>query len=596
MINYLTSTKSITGFLLAVILVLSTMVLWSNKPLVVSAKSTVIDKTYTDRLVVRISESSLKDIQNNKENYDAKRQGLTQETFFVSEGEVIVMGNRDKIEKVLSEDNSLQCVNLLVSDNAVEKFRVISNNEVDSDNFETLLVRSPFVNSGLPELIVRGHSTKQLMEKFHLAGLYVEPDLGYFQPEFELNQNIPQYDSNSVITDPLEPMQLNMRAVRANEETNRSMLTASKTYAMVVDGYIDRFNDPDLSNQFYINKAEENGRPGVDDDNDGVIDNVYTADFSQNPPTGNPTVKSDFHGPAVAGIILAERNGFGAVGLTEYNASGQVGLVPVNVLGSDRFIFTSYVIKALEYAFVLKQRGLNLSVVNMSIGGFANAFSLAVSIAKLNDLGVLVVCGAGNDKSLVDGLKTLADATKRLHNGITVGALDLNTMQKLEFSNFGNNLVYAPGNNTVTTTQGGILANFGNTSGASPHVSGIGCLLELAGVRSPYEKKQQIFKSSTPTVDGLNFVNAKAAVDNDYQITVPDKIFVKTVTKSGNVLKVKVSGSMSGAYLLTSELTEIRGKQKKSGVYTFSLSDSALNSNMFIFMTDNGGMSVINLN
>lgn len=79
----------------------------------------------------------------------------------------------------------------------------------------------------------------------------------------------------------------------------------------VVDAGID-YNHEDLKDNMWINEAELNGTPGVDDDGNGYIDDIYGYNFTSNVPEIVP----DLHGTHVGGTIAAKNNnGIGVSGI-----------------------------------------------------------------------------------------------------------------------------------------------------------------------------------------------------------------------------------------------------------------------------------------
>ena len=84
----------------------------------------------------------------------------------------------------------------------------------------------------------------------------------------------------------------------------------------VVIGIIDtgvRLSHEDLKDNVKYNMAEANGLPGVDDDNDGYIDNITGWDLGNN--DNNPDATGNEHGTCVAGISSATtNNGIGLAG------------------------------------------------------------------------------------------------------------------------------------------------------------------------------------------------------------------------------------------------------------------------------------------
>ncbi|MGL5790045.1 MAG: S8 family serine peptidase [Bacteroidales bacterium] len=79
----------------------------------------------------------------------------------------------------------------------------------------------------------------------------------------------------------------------------------------VVDGGVD-YRHEDLHENMYVNEKELNGTPGVDDDGNGYVDDIYGYNFVM----GSGTLIPHDHGTHVAGIIAAKNdNGIGIAGL-----------------------------------------------------------------------------------------------------------------------------------------------------------------------------------------------------------------------------------------------------------------------------------------
>jgi subtilisin family serine protease len=111
----------------------------------------------------------------------------------------------------------------------------------------------------------------------------------------------------------------------------------------VVDTGID-YKHPDLKDNIWHNPAECNGQPGVDDDNNGYVDDCIGYDFGDN--DNDPMdLSSEPHVTHVAGII-------GAVGNNQEGVSGvnwNVSILPAKVSDSEGNLYDSYIIDALNY-------------------------------------------------------------------------------------------------------------------------------------------------------------------------------------------------------------------------------------------------------
>ncbi|MBQ3173791.1 MAG: S8 family serine peptidase [Alistipes sp.] len=120
----------------------------------------------------------------------------------------------------------------------------------------------------------------------------------------------------------------------------------------IVDGGVD-FSHEDLIDNMLVNEAELNGAEGVDDDNNGYVDDIYGYNFYANSPI---ITVGDGHGTHVAGIVAASsNNGKGIAGVAGGTGAGDgVRILCCQMLSDDDEAYEEsgwdYAAKAVEYA------------------------------------------------------------------------------------------------------------------------------------------------------------------------------------------------------------------------------------------------------
>lgn len=124
----------------------------------------------------------------------------------------------------------------------------------------------------------------------------------------------------------------------------------------IIDQGVD-FNHEDLKDNMLANEAELNGQPGVDDDNNGYVDDVYGYNFIDNPANVKPEDVKPIsygigHGTHVAGTVAAtSNNGIGIAGVAGGTGNGDgVRMITCQILGGENNSDTSAAARAMEYA------------------------------------------------------------------------------------------------------------------------------------------------------------------------------------------------------------------------------------------------------
>ncbi len=253
----------------------------------------------------------------------------------------------------------------------------------------------------------------------------------------------------------------------------------------VIDTGID-FNHPDLVANLWTNEAEAKGMVGVDDDNNGVVDDIH----GYNAITGTGNAQDDQgHGSHCAGTIGAKGNdGKGIVGV-----NWDVKLMAVKFLSAEGSGTLEDAVKAIDYA-----TKMGAKVMSNSWGGGGFSQALFDVIKKTNETGAIFIAAAGNDNNNNDSRPSYP-ATYDVPNMISVAAID-NKGAKASFSSYGKRTVHvgAPGVNVYSST-GGAYASWSGTSMATPHVAGIAALVwSHESALTNVELKNRILATARP--------------------------------------------------------------------------------------------------
>lgn len=232
----------------------------------------------------------------------------------------------------------------------------------------------------------------------------------------------------------------------------------------IIDTGVD-YTHPDLAGNMWVNKAEANGLPGVDDDQNGFVDDIHGYDFANN--DGDPMDRHS-HGTHCAGVIAAAHNNKGIVGLMS-----EVQIVAIKFLGRFGSGDTSDAIKSIDYAI---KAGVHIMSNSWGGGLYKQAVFDAITAAKNH--GIVFVAAAGNNGKNNDH-KAFYPASYDVENIIRVGAIS-SSGKKASFSNYGAKMVdvFAPGVKILSTVRGGRYKKYSGTSMATPYVSAaLGLLL-----------------------------------------------------------------------------------------------------------------------
>jgi subtilisin family serine protease len=200
----------------------------------------------------------------------------------------------------------------------------------------------------------------------------------------------------------------------------------------VVDAGFD-FDQPQLKGKNWINKAEAQGKPGVDDDGNGFVDDSLGWDFVEN---DNRPQDRHGHGTFMSLVMAAGFDDHEGVA----GVCAKARIMPVRVLDASGHGDQATIAKGILYAV---RNGAK--AINFSIGGDQDVPALRQAFQTAHDAGVPIIVAAGNDH--IDLTANPAyPASYTFDNMLVVAAHD-HASELCSFSNYGKGTVHlaAPG-------------------------------------------------------------------------------------------------------------------------------------------------------
>ncbi len=283
----------------------------------------------------------------------------------------------------------------------------------------------------------------------------------------------------------------------------------------VIDTGID-YTHTDLQNNIWVNPGEI-ANNGIDDDNNGYIDDIHGWNFVTN--TNDP-MDDNGHGTHVSGTIGAVGNN--AIGVVGVNWTTQ--LAALKFLSSYGSGSTSNAILAINYA-----ANMNFDVCNNSWGGGSYSQSLCDAIASYNGVAVVAAGNNGTDNDTTP----VYPANYNCSNIITVASTDIDD-NKASSSCYGAATVDlgAPGVSIYSTYRGNTYATLSGTSMATPHVSGAAALLKsLYPSLTTAEIKARILANVDP-VTSLNGITVTGGRLNVYECLIGNTDIIPVMTSN----------------------------------------------------------------
>jgi subtilisin family serine protease len=340
------------------------------------------------------------------------------------------------------------------------------------------------------------------------------PEVEYVEPNYIIKK------ADTVPNDPYYSQQWGLRII-GMEKVWDYCKGDRNTVVAVIDTGID-LNHEDLKDNIWKNTKEicDNG---IDDDNNGYVDDCYGWNFVSN---NNNVNDDDGHGSHIAGIIGAVTNNSTGVAGVNWN----VQLMPLKILDANGNGNLLSFINAIKYAV-----DNGAKVINASLGYpdsctvLDESQALKDAISYANSKGVLVVTAAGNYGCNND-VYSLYPANIKLPNVIAVASTDQNGNLS-SFSNYGLKSVHiaAPGEGIYSTYMNNSYKSLSGTSMATPFVTGSVALLLSCRQDLDYLKIKEVLLSSVNLSESLSNKTISGGYLDIYQAFTTQSTNIKPV-------------------------------------------------------------------
>lgn len=315
----------------------------------------------------------------------------------------------------------------------------------------------------------------------------------------------------------------------------------------IVDGGI-QYDHPDLAPNMWVNTAELNGTPGVDDDGNGKIDDIYGFNFVDE----QGQITAHAHGTHVAGTVAAtNNNGIGVSGVAGGDGTPGSG---ARLMSCQ--IFNNYtsgnsadaIVYAADNGAVIAQNSwgyewggqdqdiqtAHKDAIDYFIKYAGTDVDGETQIGPMK--GGIVIFAAGNSDT--SGL-SMPSAYEKVLSVTAIGP----DYKKAIYSNYGTwNDIAAPGGESemgvyamiLSTTPGDDYGFMVGTSMACPHVSGVAALAVSKYGKTGFTSQQLwdklLYGSNsinhfTPKYAmGVGYINAHKVLSDEGEIA-PDRVY-----------------------------------------------------------------------
>jgi thermitase len=296
----------------------------------------------------------------------------------------------------------------------------------------------------------------------------------------------------------------------------------------VLDTGVD-YNHRDLSSNIWTNEKELNGQEGIDDDNNGYIDDIHGYNFIYN---SSDPIDDNGHGTHCAGIIAAQGN-------NHQDATGvcwNTKIMAIKFMDFEGVGSTYDAEKAIIYAV---ENGADVLSNSWSAEEkFSNELqSLKETIEYAQSQGLIIVAAAGNQNKNNEFRYPAG-----YQNVISVAATDTEDNRWIEYnsgqgSNYGDWVdIAAPGVDILSlwaanTISEGMIYDQHNiyhtgTSMACPHVAGACALLLSANPLMTFRDVYEILMETTDPISPDICRSGRLNLSKAMQAVVPSQGYI----------------------------------------------------------------------